>query len=195
MIGPIRLGYLRVFPAMLLLAWAPLLAQSAQNPLTSIATVRHLSAAEAAKALAVDVTGVATYSNPAESDLFIQEGNGWIYVLPDKKYAIGPGTRVVVKGTTGGELQHANRGHVDSGDGPGAASETGVPQLSGGGEAGQRLPLRDHAGHCASGVVPDHGGIEPVSAADGRQRQDGRRGGARLPGVFLPAGCWTRRCG
>ncbi|MFZ0393834.1 MAG: GGDEF domain-containing protein [Terracidiphilus sp.] len=101
MIGPIRLGYLRVFPAMLLLAWAPLLAQSAQNPLTSIATVRHLSAAEAAKALAVDVTGVATYSNPAESDLFIQEGNGWIYVLPDKKYAIGPGTRVVVKGTTG----------------------------------------------------------------------------------------------
>jgi diguanylate cyclase (GGDEF)-like protein len=100
-IGPIRLGYPRFLPALLLFAWAPLEAQPAQKPLTSIAAVRQLSAAEAAKALPVDVTGVATYSNAAESDLFIQEGNGWIYVLPDKRYAIAAGSRVEVKGRTG----------------------------------------------------------------------------------------------
>lgn len=100
-IGPIRLGYPRFFPVLLLSAWAPLQAQSAPAPLTSIAAVRQLRAAEAAKALPVDLTGVVTYSNPAENDLFIQEGAGWIYVQPDKRYLIAPGSRVVVKGTTG----------------------------------------------------------------------------------------------
>ncbi len=99
-IGPIRLGHLWIFPATLLLAWAPLQSQSARTPLTSIAAVRHLSAAEAAKGLPVELAGVATYSNPEESDLFIQEGAGWIYVQPDKKYPIVPGSRVVVNGTT-----------------------------------------------------------------------------------------------
>ena len=99
---PMRLGYLRVVSAMLLLACAPLQAQSARKTLTSIAAVRHLSAAEAAKGLPVDVTGVVTYSNAAENDLFIEEGNGWIYVQPDKKYySIAQGSRVEVKGTTG----------------------------------------------------------------------------------------------
>jgi diguanylate cyclase (GGDEF)-like protein len=97
-----RLGYLRVVSAMLLLACAPLQAQSARKTLTSIAAVRHLSAAEAAKGLPVDVTGVVTYSNAAENDLFIEEGNGWIYVQPDKRYySIAQGSRVEVKGTTG----------------------------------------------------------------------------------------------
>jgi diguanylate cyclase (GGDEF)-like protein len=99
---PTRLGYLRVVSAMLLLACAPLQAQSARKTLTSIAAVRHLSAAEAAKGLPVDVTGVVTYSNAAENDLFIEEGNGWIYVQPDKRYySIAQGSRVEVKGTTG----------------------------------------------------------------------------------------------
>jgi len=99
-IGPIWLGCQRFLPA-LLLAWAPLQAQSAQKPLTSIEAVRHLSPAEAAKGLPVDVTGVVTYNNSAENDLFVQEGNGWIYVQPDKQVAFPPGSRVVVKGATG----------------------------------------------------------------------------------------------
>ena len=98
---PIRRGYLRVVAAMLLPAAAALQAQVAQKPLTSVAAVRELSAAEAARALPVDLTGVVTYSNSAEGDLFIQEGNGWIYVQPDKKYAIAPGSVVEVKGRTG----------------------------------------------------------------------------------------------
>ncbi len=98
---PIRRGYLRVVAAMLLPAAAALQAQVAQKPLTSVAAVRELSAAAAARALPVDLTGVVTYSNPAEGDLFIQEGNGWIYVQPDKKYAIAPGSVVEVKGRTG----------------------------------------------------------------------------------------------
>jgi diguanylate cyclase (GGDEF)-like protein len=100
-IGPLRLRYPRVLPVLLLLAWAPLQSQSAQKPLTSVAAVRHLSAEEAAKGLPVYVTGVVTYSNPAEGDLFIQEGTGWVYVQPDKKYAIAAGSRVVVRGSTG----------------------------------------------------------------------------------------------
>jgi diguanylate cyclase (GGDEF)-like protein len=100
-IRQIRVGYLRVFLVMLLLAWSPLGAQSARKGLTSVAAVRQLSAEEATKALPVAVTGVVTYSNPAEGDLFIQEGNGWIYVQPDRKYSIAPGSRVVVMGTTG----------------------------------------------------------------------------------------------
>ncbi len=100
-ISRIRVGHLRVFPVMLLLTWAPLGAQSAQKALTSVAAVRQLSPAEAAKALPVTVTGVVTYSNPAEGDLFIQEGGGWIYVEPDKKYSIAPGSLVTVNGTTG----------------------------------------------------------------------------------------------
>src|SRR5580692_1650006 len=101
-IEPIRLGYARIIPAILLLAWTPLQAQSAQKPVTSVEAVRQLSAAEASKGLPVDVTGVVTYSNPAQGDLFIQEGNGWVYVEPaDRKNAIAPGSRVEVKGTTG----------------------------------------------------------------------------------------------
>lgn len=99
-IGPIWRGCLRVFPA-ILLAWIPLGAHCARKPLTSVAAVRRLSATEAEKELPVDVTGVATYSNSVENDLFIQEGNGWIYVQPDKPIAIAPGSRVVVKGRTG----------------------------------------------------------------------------------------------
>ena len=101
-IRPTPLGTLGAVTAMLLLAGAPLEAQSGRKPLTSIAAVRQLSAAEAAKGLPVDVTGVATYSNAAENDLFIQEGKGWVYVQPDKRYpSIVQGSRVVVKGTTG----------------------------------------------------------------------------------------------
>ncbi|HEX4310336.1 MAG TPA: diguanylate cyclase [Acidobacteriaceae bacterium] len=84
-----------------MLASTPLCAQSPQKPLTSIAAIRHLSPTEAAEALPVEVTGVVTYSNSAESDLFVQDDGGWIYVQPDKKYAITPGSRVVVKGRTG----------------------------------------------------------------------------------------------
>ncbi|MGB6133281.1 MAG: diguanylate cyclase [Acidobacteriaceae bacterium] len=95
------MGYLRVVPAMLLVASAPLRAQSVPKLLTSVAAVRHLSAADAAKALPVDLTAVVTYSNPSQGDLFIQEDNSWIYVQPDKRYAIAAGSLVEVKGTTG----------------------------------------------------------------------------------------------
>lgn len=90
-----------VFPAVLFAAAMPLPAHSAQKPLTSIQAVRRLTGAEAARALPLDVTGVVTYSNPAEGDLFIQQGDSWIYVQPDKKYSISPGSRVEVRGTTG----------------------------------------------------------------------------------------------
>jgi len=86
---------------MLLVASAPLRAQPVPKLLTSVAAVRHLSAADAAKALPVDLKAVVTYSNPSQGDLFIQEDNSWIYVQPDKRYAIAAGSLVEVKGTTG----------------------------------------------------------------------------------------------
>lgn len=74
---------------------------SAPPALTSIAAVRALSPAAAAKGVPVRVTGVVTYANPAENDLFIQNDSGWIYVQPDKRYALTPGMRVTVDGKTG----------------------------------------------------------------------------------------------
>lgn len=89
------------FPALLFVAAMPPQAHSARTPLTSIQAVRHLTSVEAAHAMPVDVTGVVTYSNSAEGDLFIQQGDSWIYVQPDKKYSVAPGSRVEVRGTTG----------------------------------------------------------------------------------------------
>ena len=74
---------------------------SAPPPLTSIAAVRALSPAAAAKGLPVRVTGVVTYANPAENDLFIQNDSGWIYVQPDQRYSLTPGMLVTVDGKTG----------------------------------------------------------------------------------------------
>jgi diguanylate cyclase (GGDEF)-like protein len=68
--------------------------------LTSIAAVRALSPAEAAKALPVRLTGVVTYVNYGENDLFIQGDTGWIYVQQDKRYSLAQGDRVVVEGKT-----------------------------------------------------------------------------------------------
>jgi diguanylate cyclase (GGDEF)-like protein len=74
--------------------------ESALPALTSIAAVRALSPAEAAKGLPVHVTGIATYVNYGENDLFIQGDSGWIYVQQDKRYNVVPGERVVVEGKT-----------------------------------------------------------------------------------------------
>jgi diguanylate cyclase (GGDEF)-like protein len=73
---------------------------SAHPVLTSLAAVRALSPAAAAKGLPVRVTGIVIYANPAENDLFIQNDSGWIYVQPDKRYTLPLGSRVVVEGKT-----------------------------------------------------------------------------------------------
>ncbi|HTW47869.1 MAG TPA: diguanylate cyclase [Acidobacteriaceae bacterium] len=87
---------------MLLLLPACLAGQAGSAPpvLTSIAVVRALSPAEAAKGLPVRLTGVVTYVNYGENDLFIQGDNAWIYVQQDKRYNLTPGERVVVEGKT-----------------------------------------------------------------------------------------------
>jgi diguanylate cyclase (GGDEF)-like protein len=68
--------------------------------LGSIAAVRALNRAEAAKGLPVEVTGVATYANEGEQDLFIQSGNAWIYVQQNGLYPIRAGDLVAVTGKT-----------------------------------------------------------------------------------------------
>jgi diguanylate cyclase (GGDEF)-like protein len=68
--------------------------------LTSIASVRALSPAAAARGLPVRVTGIVTYANPFETDLFIQNGDGWIYVQQNKRYDLPLGSRVTVEGKT-----------------------------------------------------------------------------------------------
>lgn len=88
---------LAVAPAVCLQGWG----QPAPRVLTDIGVVRALSPAEAAKGLPVHLTGVATYSNAHEQDLFIESGDGWIYVQPGKSLAITPGSRLVVDGKTG----------------------------------------------------------------------------------------------
>lgn len=85
--------------AALLTAAGQLWADSRPQALTSIGAVRALSAKQAAEGLPADVTGVVTYSNPSENDLFIQSASGWIYVQPAQRPNFAPGTLVEVKGT------------------------------------------------------------------------------------------------
>ncbi|HEY6445117.1 MAG TPA: diguanylate cyclase [Acidobacteriaceae bacterium] len=82
------------------LASADAQGEPAVQRLTSIAAVRALSRAEAAKGLPAEVTGVVTYANEGEQDLFIQSGNAWIYVQQNGQYAIRPGDLVTVTGKT-----------------------------------------------------------------------------------------------
>ncbi|MGB7353956.1 MAG: GGDEF domain-containing protein [Acidobacteriaceae bacterium] len=73
-------------------------AQSPPKPLTTIAAVRHLPYAAAAKSLPVRVTGVITYNGLPDADIFLQDRDSWIYVVPDKRYNIPPGSLVEVTG-------------------------------------------------------------------------------------------------
>lgn len=91
-----------------LLRWVPLLsllaiplclpAQSIHPPLTTVAAVRHLPYAAAAKELPVRVTGTITYNGAPDVDMFLQDRTGWIYVVPDKPYSFPPGSVVEVTG-------------------------------------------------------------------------------------------------
>jgi diguanylate cyclase (GGDEF)-like protein len=72
--------------------------QTQAHPLTPIAAVRNLPYAEAAKGLPVRVTGVITFNGLPDTDIFLQDQDSWIYVLPDKRYNIPPGSRVEVTG-------------------------------------------------------------------------------------------------
>lgn len=85
---------------LLLAACAAAQRESAPPVLNSIAAVRALSPAAAGRGLPVRVTGVVTYANPGENDLFIQNAGGWIYVQPDKRYTLAPGSLVTVEGKT-----------------------------------------------------------------------------------------------
>jgi diguanylate cyclase (GGDEF)-like protein len=72
--------------------------QTRTRPLTSIAATRQLSYAEAAKGLPVRVTGVITYNGRPDADVFLQDRDSWIYILPDKVYPYSPGSLVEVTG-------------------------------------------------------------------------------------------------
>lgn len=73
-------------------------AQQTPRPLTTLAAVRHLSYAAAAKEVPVRVTGVITYNGLPDADIFLQDRTSWIYVVPDKRYNIPAGSLVEVIG-------------------------------------------------------------------------------------------------
>lgn len=81
---------------LLLPSW--LAGQTPPQPLTTIAAVRHLPYARAALGLPVRVTGILTYNGLPDTDMFLQDGSGWIYVVPDKRYSIPAGSLVEVTG-------------------------------------------------------------------------------------------------
>jgi diguanylate cyclase (GGDEF)-like protein len=72
--------------------------QTPAQPLTTIAAVRNLPYAEAAKSLPVRVTGLVTYNGYPDADMFLQDRDSWIYVLPDKLHNFPPGSLVEVTG-------------------------------------------------------------------------------------------------
>jgi len=73
-------------------------AQTNPQPLRTSAAVRQLSYAAAAQGLPVHVTGVITYNGLPDADIFLQDRTSWIYVLPDRRYNIPPGSLVEVIG-------------------------------------------------------------------------------------------------
>jgi diguanylate cyclase (GGDEF)-like protein len=62
--------------------------------------VRSLSYAAAAKGVPVQVTGVITFNGLPDADIFLQDRDSWIYVLPNKLYNIPAGSLVEVTGET-----------------------------------------------------------------------------------------------
>lgn len=70
-------------------------------PLTSVGAVRDLSAAQAAQALPVRITGVITYIDPQWEQLFFQDRSGGIYVKFSGQHpSLAAGTRVTLVGIT-----------------------------------------------------------------------------------------------
>ncbi len=96
---PLRLTFVRWAWLLSLLAIpACLPGQTTPQPLNTIAAIRNLTYSEAAKGLPVRVTGVITYNGLPDADIFLQDRDSWIYVLPNQRYTIPPGSLVEVTG-------------------------------------------------------------------------------------------------
>lgn len=69
--------------------------------LTTVAQVRALTAAEASRGIAVDLTGILTYYKPVEGQIFLQDATGGIYVVPPPAApSLHSGDEVRVRGIT-----------------------------------------------------------------------------------------------
>ncbi len=95
---PLRFSLLRCTLLSVLAIPVCLPAQTIAHPLTTIRAVRDLPYAAAAKGLPVRVIGVITYNGIPDADMFIQDRDSWIYILPNKLYNLPPGSLVEVTG-------------------------------------------------------------------------------------------------
>ncbi len=80
----------------------PLSAKQART-LTSTRQVRGLSAAEAASAIPVELVGLVSYFDDGQHILFVQDGEGGIFVAPQTAQAsrLRPGQKVHIRGGSG----------------------------------------------------------------------------------------------
>jgi signal transduction histidine kinase/CheY-like chemotaxis protein len=76
------------------------IAAADQPTLTTVETVRNLSASEATKGYPVHLRGIVTFYDGPGGNIFFQDATGPIYLHPHQEYAITPGSRAEVWGTT-----------------------------------------------------------------------------------------------
>jgi diguanylate cyclase (GGDEF)-like protein len=68
---------------------------------TTVAQVRALTSAQIASGVPVELRGVATYYEPGEGQVFVQDGTGAIFVqAPASPPAVTPGDEVLIRGIT-----------------------------------------------------------------------------------------------
>jgi len=91
-------GFVIISPAC---AASPQAAPAKTKTIDRVARIRVLSPQEAAQGIPVHVHGVVTYSDPAMTDLFIQDSSGGIYVASEKPLNVSRGQLVEVTGITG----------------------------------------------------------------------------------------------
>lgn len=87
----------------LLCAWASV--ADASNSLSSVAAVRALSHAEAARELSADFEATVTYFRGYEHTLFVQDGDAAIYVGATTGLPLLPGDRIRIRGATRDSFQ------------------------------------------------------------------------------------------
>jgi diguanylate cyclase (GGDEF)-like protein len=93
---------LKPIPALFLFPMLCFAAAHAEGtaPLTLVRQVNELTNAQAAKSLPVKLKGTATFVNPTDGGLFVQDGDHGSYVNYSGKAAIQPGDLILVTGVT-----------------------------------------------------------------------------------------------
>ena len=91
----------RLIPAFaIILGWASAAWAAEPATLTTLSAIHALTNAEASQALPVAFEATVTYVRGYENDMFVQDGDFAVFVIPTADAKLVPGDRILVRGTT-----------------------------------------------------------------------------------------------